>query len=117
MQLIHSKDIFKSTKLQGFVNEIVVSEFNIFIFGLPNSGKSTLAKAICKADSRFSTLAEEEILSAEDVEKILINSSNLWCVGHQYPSQNQNVSESYLVDFVKKMKLNLDKWNIIRIKK
>lgn len=117
MKIIRSEDIFVDAKLQEIVKELAKLNSNLIIFGLHHSGKSTLVKAICKADSRFITLKEEEMLSEEDTEKILANSGALWCVSHQYPNQSQDVSDGYLAGFVKSMKLGLDKWNIIRIRK
>ena len=116
MRLIDSEDIFENTKLQGLAKELVESNSNILIFGLPHSGKSTLVKAVCKADSRFITLKHEEIISCDDNTKIVGDSPNFWCVGHQYPNQKQDVSDDYLTEFAENMKLNSDKWNIIRIR-
>ena len=117
MELINSEDIFENNKLQKLVKKLSALNSKLLIFGLSNSGKSTLGNAVCQSDSRFITLEYEEVLSDKDNTKIIVKSSNLWCVGHQYPNQNQDVSDDYLLGFAEGMNLDLNKWIIIRISK
>ncbi|PIU21516.1 MAG: hypothetical protein COT15_01895 [Candidatus Diapherotrites archaeon CG08_land_8_20_14_0_20_34_12] len=112
---VESSKIFVSSELNKIVEELVSYNSNLIIFGLPNSGKSTLVKRVCSFDPRFKTLEHEEVLSAEDNKRLLRKCRKLWCVGHQYPTQNQNVSADYLQWFVAGMGLDIGKWAIIRI--
>ena len=115
MERIRSKDIFEKEKLNHVIPGLIGSGKNLLIFGLPGSGKSTLIKEICKKNSKFITLKEEEILTEQDLKTLRKKSEKLWCVGHQYPSQNQEVSEHYLKEFARKMGITPKKWVIARI--
>ncbi|MBI4044426.1 MAG: hypothetical protein HY392_01835 [Candidatus Diapherotrites archaeon] len=112
-----SKDLFDKEKCALIAKKLASFNKNIIIFGLHNSGKSTLVKAICKADKKFHTLEEEEIISDDDAAKLLEKSKKLWAVGHQYPSQYQHVSEDFLQGFAAGMKLTQKIWIIIKIVK
>lgn len=117
MKRVRSNSIFSEHELVQVAKRLAASNLNIIIFGLPSSGKSTLVKTICSADKRFETLEEEEILSKEDGERILKKSNKFWCVSHQFPGQNQDVSEDYLKGFVEGMGLKLSEWIIVKIVK
>ncbi|VVC00716.1 Uncharacterised protein [uncultured archaeon] len=117
MKTINSSDIFDAAKLEGIALGLVCLNSNLLIFGLPYSGKSTLAKAICKTDRRFRTLEDEEILSEKDHKAILGKSKHLWCVGHQFPGQLQAIPDSELEAFVSGMGLDASDWVILRIEK
>lgn len=113
---IEKNSIFDKTKLNKVVKELIALNSNLMIFGLANSGKSTLVKTVCNKDNRFETLDEEEITDDEDT--ILLNQdTKKWAVGHQYPTSDETVSDTYLEDFfMEHIGLNPEKWAIIRIK-
>jgi AAA+ ATPase superfamily predicted ATPase len=115
MKIVNSQDIFNKEKCSKIVNELTSSGKNILIFGMHNSGKSTLVKAACKTDKRFKTLEEEEVLSDKDGLKLLKKSKKLWCVGHQYPGQSQDATKDYLTGFAEGMGLKLKDWVIVKI--
>ena len=117
MKTIKSADILDSKKVNGIAAGLVSLNSNLLIFGLPHSGKSTLVKVVCKADNRFKTLDEEEILSDKDQKAILKKSKKLWCVSHQFPGQLQTIPDSELERFFSSMGLNSSIWTIVRIEK
>ena len=117
MKNIKSEDIFDAKKITTIASELASLNSGIIVFGLPHSGKSTLVRAICSKDKRFKTLDEEEILSDEDARAILQKSKTFWCVSHQFPGQNQDVSEDYLRGFCEGVGLNQKEWLIVKIVK
>ena len=114
---VKSEHLFDKSELPVIASAIASHGKNIIIFGLYNSGKSTLVREICRIDRRFKTLDEEEIISSEDTEKIMKKTKKLWAISHQYPTQNQNVSFDYLIKFSITGNLSPKNWLIVKILK
>jgi adenylate kinase family enzyme len=88
------------------------------VFGLPNSGKSTLVKAICKKSTKYWTLEEDEVQCEENGLTIKKDRPGAkWVVSHQLPTMDERITDTALSKFLaEKMGLNPKKWAIVRIK-
>ncbi len=116
--VVEKRKILDANELGKIAEKCVNLNSNLMVFGLPFSGKSSLAKAICKKSKQFVTLEEEEIMEEKNGLAIKKDIGNKrWAVGHQFPGMNENVSDGYLEKFlVENMGLDTTKWTIIRIK-
>ncbi len=114
---VEKNKILDFKELEKIAGNLAKMNYNIMVFGLPNSGKSALIKAILKKNSGFSTLDEEEVTDKEHVAKLKIEAGKKWAVSHQYPTMDENVPDEYLQKFLAaNIGLNPKKWAIIRIK-
>ena len=112
------KSLFEDKqKFKELIEELAGLDSNLMVFGLPNSGKSTLVKAVCGKNSKFCTLPEEEVMDEEGTAEIRTEPEDKkWAVSHQYPAMHGNATDKELKDFLEqKMGLNPKKWQIIRI--
>lgn len=116
--VLEKSKILNSAELERIAKSLAKINSNLLIFGLPNSGKSLLVKAVCKKSTRFITLKEEEILDEKNGEALKQAIGNKkWVAGHQFPTMDENTPDQRLIDFViEKMGLNPKEWTIIRIK-
>ncbi|MFH1225059.1 MAG: GTPase [Candidatus Diapherotrites archaeon] len=112
-----SAEIFDAEKRAALAGRLAKQGKNILIFGMPNSGKSTLVKAICSADARFRSTGHEELLTERDMGLVRRGKSRgFWAVGHQFPGQGEGIADAELARFAEKtLRLNLEKWLILRI--
>lgn len=115
---VEKSHIFDAAELEKIVEKCVGLDLNLVVFGLPQSGKSSLVKAICRKSKNFVTLEEDEVLEewhAVELRKGVAGKK--LAVGHQFPTMNENVPDSYLERFlVENMGLNPKEWAIVRIK-
>ncbi|GEM_PF-2788221 len=112
------KSLFEDKqKFRELIEELAGQDSNLMVFGLPNSGKSTLVKAVCGKNNKFCTLPEEEIMDEESAAEIKAEpEGKKWAVSHQYPGMHGNTTDKELKDFLEqKMGLEPEKWQIIRI--
>lgn len=114
---VKQSKIFNSIELKKIVKKLIELNSNLIVFGLPQSGKSTIVKAVCLQSKKFQTLNEEELILEEDVSKLKQTfGKKLWIISHQYPTLNENVPNNYLIEFAQQTGLNSKNWAIIRIK-
>ena len=113
---IEKNAIFDKLKLDETVKKLIRLNSNLMIFGLPNSGKSTLVKAICKESKEFQTLEDEEATDNEDMILLKQKNGKKWAVGHQFPTSHESISNEELKTFFTSiLALEPKKWTIIRI--
>ena len=115
--VVRKSQIFDKAELPKIVAKCISLDLNLVVFGLPQSGKSSLIKSICSASKKFDTLAEEESMEeAHDFELRRETKGRKWAVGHQFPTMDESTPDEYLESFlVNTMGLNPKKWAIVRI--
>jgi len=115
---VEKSRIFDAAELEKIAEKCANLGLNLVVFGLPQSGKSSLVRAICRKSKGFVTLEEEEVLEEAHVAELRKGfAGKKWAIGHQFPTMDENVSDSYLGRFfVENMGLNPKEWAIIRIK-
>jgi len=116
--VVKKSQIFEAVELDKIAKKLVKLDLNIIVFGLPQSGKSTIIKAICKKSKEFDTLEEEEAMEEAHAAELRREvAGKKWAVSHQLPTMDENVPDSYLESFlVERIGLNPKKWAITRIK-
>jgi hypothetical protein len=115
--VVKKSQIFDKAELAEIVGKCIALDLNLIVFGLPQSGKSSLIKAICRKSRKFHTLSEEESMEeVHDFELRQEHEGMKWAIGHQIPTMDEGISDEFLERFiVEKMGLNPKKWAIIRI--
>ena len=110
--IIKSSEIFDKEKCFAIALKIASHKGNIIIFGLPNSGKTTLCNAI-KSVSKRKIIDEWH----SDFQTQIIKSEKNLVIASQYLTSIKENSEKEIIDFLSNQEIDLSNLLVVLIHK